>query len=163
MISRIIAGELELEETDIYFTCGLLHDLGRAVMDISFPMEWQKIQGFAEKHECSLIAAERQFGFPHNVIGAWLAKNWELPPVYPKVIASHHIRPGHPHFNMDGAIIQLADHLSHELGIGLNMAPSCNKVVLANYLGLGQEKIEFLEEHIKKIGEIAEAISTGML
>ncbi len=163
MISRVLAGELEIDETDVYFTCGLLHDLGRAVMDTCFPTEWRQILEYSEEQECSLIVAERKYGFPHNVIGAWLVKNWDLPPIYSRVIASHHLQPGHPHFNTDGAIIQLADHLSHGLGIGLGAPPGCNKVVLANYLGLGQEKIELLEEHIKKIGEIAEAISTGML
>ncbi len=163
MISRILAGELELEETDVYFTCGLLHDLGRAVMDTCFPREWKEILDYAQENECSLIAAERKFGFPHNIIGAWLVKNWDLPPIYYRVIASHHLPPGHPHFNMDGAIVQLADYLGHELGLGLYSRPSCNVVALSNYLGLGQERMELLKEHIEKLAEIAEAISMGML
>ncbi len=163
MISRIIAGELELEETDVYFTCGLLHDLGRAVMDTCFPKEWKQIIEYANENESSLIASEREFGFPHNIIGAWLVKNWDLPPIYYRVIASHHLPPGHPHFNTDGAVIQLADYLSHELGIGLYVRPHCNMAALANYLGLGQERMVLLQEHIKKLAEIAEAISMGML
>ncbi len=163
MISRILANEMELDETDVYFTCGLLHDLGRAVMDTCFPHEWTKILAYADKNECPLISAERKYGFPHNIIGAWLVKNWDLPPIYYRVIASHHLPPGHPHFNRDGAIIQLADKLSHDLGMGLFAEPHCNDSAIANYLGLGQEKIEMLQEHIKKLAEIAEAISMGML
>ncbi len=163
MISRILAGELEIEETDVYFTCGLLHDLGRAVMDTCFPQDWKRILNLAEENGYSLIKAERTMGFPHNVIGAWLVKNWDLPSIYHRVIASHHLPPGHPHFNTDGAIIELADYLSHELGLGLYMSPHCNKTALANYLGLGQERIELLQEHINKLAEIAEAISKGML
>ncbi len=163
MISRILASELELEETDVYFTCGLLHDLGRAVMDTCFQNEWGKILNHAQEHEYPLIVAERRSGFPHNVIGAWLVKNWELPPIYSRVIACHHLPPGHPQFNMDGAIIQLADHLSHELGLGLGVAPKCKLTALTNYLGFNEEKIEILLEHIRNIAEIAEAISMGMI
>ncbi len=163
MICRILANEMELEETDVYFTCGLLHDLGRIVMDTYFPNEWSQILNYAQENECSLITAERKFGFPHNVIGAWLVKNWELPEIYAKSIASHHIPPGHPHFNKDGALTQLADGLSHELGTGLFKAPSYNDVTIANYLGFGNEKLNFLQKQIEKLAQIAEAIAMGMI
>ena len=163
MISRVLAGELELQETDLFFTCGLLHDLGRVVMDSCFPDEWRQILKFAVEHECSLIKAERKAGFPHNVIGAWLARNWGIPEIYARVIASHHLPVSHPKFNIHGGLVQLADHLSHEMGMGLLTPPNCNSAALANALGIGTNRLSLLEEHLQKIGELAEAITTGFL
>ncbi len=163
MISRVLAGELELEETDLYFTCGLLHDLGRVVMDSCFPEEWKQILEYATKRECSLLKAERRAGFPHNVIGAWLVRNWSIPEIYARVIASHHLPVNHPKFNFQGGLVQLADQLSHQMGMGLMMPPHCNKNNLANALGIGVERLALLEEHLLKIGELAEAITTGFL
>jgi putative nucleotidyltransferase with HDIG domain len=163
MISRVLAGELALEETDLYFTCGLLHDLGRVVMDNCFPEEWRKILEYAQAHDCSLIKAERKAGFPHNVIGAWLVRNWGIPEIYSKVIASHHLPVNHPKFNIQGGLVQLADHLSHKMGMGILKPPACKSDALANSLGIGMERLALLEEHLEKIGELAEAITTGFL
>ena len=163
MISRVLAGELQIEETDLYFTCGLLHDLGRAVMDSCFPDEWRQILEYAANHECSLIKAERLAGFPHNVVGAWLVRNWGIPEIYSRVIASHHLPVNHPKFNFQGGLVQLADRLSHQMGIGIMKPAPCNKDALANFLGIGSERLCLLEEHIQKIGELAEAVTTGFL
>ncbi len=164
MISRVIAGEIGLEDLDTYFTCGLLHDIGRLVMDFCFPDIWKEILvNSQEEEETPLLKIERAFGYPHNIIGAWLVKSWGLPEIYIKTIVSHHLPISHPHFNFDGAIVKLADCLCHDIGLGLMAPPFCNKYKIGSYLGLSKERLELLEEHLHKISELAEAITQGWL
>ncbi len=163
MISRIIAGEVGLENLDMYFTCGLLHDIGRLVIDICFPDIWQQILFNAQKQKISLLEAEKALGYPHNVIGAWLIKNWRLPDIYLRTIVSHHLPLRHPHFNFDAAIIKLADCLCHDIGLGVMEPPFCNKYKVANYIGLSKDRLMLLEEHLNKICGITEAITQDWL
>ncbi len=163
MISRVIAGELELKEIDMYFTCGLLHDIGRMVMDTCFQKEWKQILKLAVESEMPLIKAERKYGYPHNVIGAWLLKNWGLPKVYQRVVATHHLSPKNPHFSLEGGIIGLADKLCHDIGMGLYKSRAVDVSSIAKAIGLGKERLELLEDHIQKISEIAEAITQTWL
>ena len=163
MISRLLALEVGIEETDLHFTCGLLHDLGHLVLELCFPEEWDRIIKFVWEHDCSLLAAERHFGYPHNLIGMWLARTWELPEVYARTIAGHHLPVGHPKQSFEGHLVQLADYLSHELELGLFAPPRCNKDTVANYLGLGQERLEVLEEHLIHISELADVMTAEFL
>jgi putative nucleotidyltransferase with HDIG domain len=163
IISRILALEVGMEETDLIFTCGLLHDLGHLVLDLCFPEEWEEIIRFVWEHDCSLLAAERHFGYPHNLIGMWLARTWGLPEVYARTIAGHHLPVGHSKESFEGHLVQLADHLSHELELGLFAPPKLNKESVASYLGLGPSRLELLEEHLIHIGELADAMTAGFM
>ncbi len=158
MISRILAIELDKEEPEIYFTAGLLHDLGRIAMYTCFPDEWGSIVAYAQENGCPLLVAERKFGLQHNLIGAWLAKNWELPSIYQKTIATHHLRLSHPKIGEQGLLIQLADQICHHVGMGLMSPPAVNRRALANAVGLGQDTLEILEEQLDQIEELASSI-----
>ncbi len=163
MVSRIIALEIGLENSDLFFTCGLLHDLGHLVTELCFPEICDQIIRMVRKTGCPLLQAERRFGYPHNLLGMWLVRNWGLPEVYAKAIATHHLPVGHPRQSMEGHLIQLADTLSHEMDMGFFKQPECNKAAIANYIGLGQQRLELLEEHLMRIGQMADAMTAGFM
>ncbi len=163
MIARILAEELDEEDPEIYFTAGLLHDLGRLALSHCFPHEWREIVQTALVEEIPLIRAERLMGLSHSMIGAWLARNWKLPKIYVKAIATHHLPMKHQKANPVGALIQLADHLSHSCGMGVMDAPVIKKSSIVVYLGLGPEMIQEMEEQLQEMEEMAETIAEMML
>ncbi len=164
MIARILAEELEEEEPEIYFTAGLLHDLGRLALNYCFPMEWQDIVALAGEGNLPLIKAERlRLGLSHSLVGAWLAKTWKLPKVYVKAIATHHLPMGHKKACTVGALIQLADYLSHTAGMGLMSPPGIKKTAILAYLGLSPEMVESMERQLHEMEEVAETIAEMLL
>ncbi len=164
MIARILAEELEEEEPEIYFTAGLLHDLGRLALNHCFPKEWQEIVSLAGEQGLPLIRAERlRLGLSHSLVGAWLVKTWKLPKVYVRAIATHHLPVGHKKACRVGALIQLADHLSHDAGMGLLSPPGIKKTSILAYLGLSPRMVEDMEEQLHDMEEVAESIAEMLL
>lgn len=161
MISRILAFELDMEDPEIYFTAGLLHDIGRAAMNACFRDELNQIIDYVQEQETSLLAAERKFDLPHNMIGAWLVKNWGLPAVYVRAVATHHLALKNKNANATGVLIGLADQISHSLGMGFMNPPRANRYQMANYLGMSPDHLGEIEEQLGQIEEIACAIADG--
>ncbi len=59
---------------------GILHNIGKMLLDLSAPGELRKILSYAEQEQCSLYEAELEtLGTGHPEIGAWLTKKWNLP------------------------------------------------------------------------------------
>ncbi len=161
MIARILAFELDIEEPEIYFTAGLLHDIGRAAMNACFKVELNEIIERASTEEISLLAAERLFDLPHNMIGAWLVKNWGLPAIYVRAVATHHLSLRNRNANPTGVLVGLADQISHKLGMGFMHAPRASRYKMANYLGMAPDHLHEIEEQLGQIEEIACAIADG--
>jgi len=163
ILARMIALELEEEDTEIFFTAGLLHDLGRMAMCTCLKHEWEKVVAIALEAEQPLTWAERQTGVSHTVIGAWLAKRWNLPKIFVKAIFSHHLGPGNPKFNHVGAVVYLADYLAHVSGMGLLNAPNPVKSKIIYYLGLSEEFVEYMVEQLSEMEDLTESVADLML
>ncbi len=161
MIARILAMELAMEEPEIFFTAGLLHDIGRAAMNACFKEELNNIIEYAGEEEIPLLTVERQFNMPHNMIGAWLVKNWGLPAIYVRAVATHHLSLKNKNANKIGVLIGLADQISHSLGMGFMNSPPANRYQMAGYLGMSPDNLAEIEEQLAQIEEIASAIAVG--
>jgi HD-like signal output (HDOD) protein len=88
-----------------------------------------------------------------------LAKSWGLPKIYERTIASHHLPVKHPKATKMGALVQLADHMCHKIGMGILSAPSTNRQALIGYLGLSEDVIDELEEQLEELDGIATTIT----
>ena len=74
---------------DIAYTAGLLHDIGKVVLDqfVAFPMFYRRIY----EDEFSLIEVEEELiGCNHQVVGGRLAELWSLPEPLKEAILYHH-------------------------------------------------------------------------
>ena len=73
------------------FTAGLLHDIGKAVLDQYFPPMFAAVQVLVHEQSLRPFEAERRlFGFDHSDIGSWLSEKWNLPPNLIEAIRCHH-------------------------------------------------------------------------
>jgi HD-like signal output (HDOD) protein len=70
---------------------GLIHDIGRIVMDEFFHEEFSKCMTLAGRELIPLYEAETQvMGASHDEVGAWLGEKWGLAPGLIEVLRWHH-------------------------------------------------------------------------
>jgi len=64
----------------LYYTAGLLHDIGVVVLDRFFPAVFAEIADTIARENLAPAAAEtRHLGVAHGLIGARLLRRWQLP------------------------------------------------------------------------------------
>lgn len=115
--ARVMAKRTGLDQ-EIAFTAGLLHDVGKLILDTYFPEHYEKVQRYQKEHDCLLRDAEEAvLGFDHTVVGGRVAKLWKLPSLIVDVIESHHQsekNATHPLV----ALVHCADIICRGLNIG---------------------------------------------
>ncbi len=94
------------------FIAGLLHDVGKVMLDQHFHAEFTDSIGLTETLGIPLFEAERRLlGVDHAEIGAWLATRWQLPGSLVEAIQSHHeVNPDSVNAQLV-ACVRLANHL----------------------------------------------------
>lgn len=76
------------------FVAGILHDVGKVVLDEYAPAEFDAVLAYVAEKDVLIYEAERAvLGFSHAQIGRWLATKWALPADFVDVIFYHH-QPG---------------------------------------------------------------------
>lgn len=114
IISRL-KKTVNLQEAEIAFSGGLLHDIGKLIIISHLPDEYLKIKTIQEKKasmaEIDIEASILQF--THADLGSYMAAKWNLPEEICDAISYHH---SEQKITVDSlsAIIHLADHLAHE-------------------------------------------------
>lgn len=81
-------GSLVIENA---FLAGLLHDVGRLVLQTNLPNEYEQVIGLAKGQRLPVSEAEREiFGATHAQIGAYLLGQWGLRDAIVEAVAFHH-------------------------------------------------------------------------
>ncbi len=91
LVSERLAGFAGGVPSDIAYTAGLLHDIGKVVLDqnmaTAYPLFYRRIR----EDGVNLIDVEREeFGVDHARLGVRLGKEWSLPDNLIDVIRCHH-------------------------------------------------------------------------
>jgi HD-like signal output (HDOD) protein len=125
---------------DITMVAGMLHDVGKLILAWKFPDRFKKMLRQAAEEHCSLYEVEeREYGFSHAEIGAYLLGLWGLPYMLVEAVAFHH-RPNRvPHQNFDAvAAVYVANLLAYEL------ATPSPEVSLENTIETSQDELAAL-------------------
>lgn len=99
------------------FTAGLLHDVGRLVVDSHYPEKAAEIIAWADQQDISHSEAEETLmGIDHTELGHWVCQHWRFSPDICRAIAGHH-RP-----RADGPadladVVHVADAIAHALDV----------------------------------------------
>ncbi len=107
-----------LQEAEIAFSGGLLHDIGKLILISHLPDEYLKIKAIQEKESAmSEIDIESDvLQFNHAHLGSYMAGKWNLPEEICDAIMNHHSEEALP-TNILSAVIHLADYLGHKNGL----------------------------------------------
>ena len=160
VISKVLAKGVgypndKLEEV---FTAGLLHDVGKIVLDRYLHEEFDEVVKLAIDENIPIIEAENNLlGVTHTEVGHWLSFMWKLPEELQWVIYSHHNPEGAiKEARSLAAIVNLADIFCREKGIGSgggNFVPPMAENVL-NIVGIASSNLEeimgLIDEEVKK-------------
>jgi len=77
---------------DLAFASGLLHDVGRIVLQLGLPAEYGRMCDEIRVTGESLVAAERRyFGADHALVGGCLMRLWGLPAQLIEAVEVHHM------------------------------------------------------------------------
>ncbi len=105
-----IARHSSILTSNHYFTLGLLHEIGHAVMYLKSPELCIQVLDESQTLECTVTDLERvHLGFDYGQLGAALMQLWHLPEVYQQV-AAYHLQPQQADvaYQQDVRIIYLA-------------------------------------------------------
>jgi putative nucleotidyltransferase with HDIG domain len=89
--SEMLAKRLKLPKPEEAFTCGLLHDVGKLVLNEIDPGMLKRIVTETRSRSCSFVDVERELDVPgHAFIGEVIATRWGLPQSIRLAIRYHH-------------------------------------------------------------------------
>ena len=176
--SRMLASSLQVDTQGVEFVAGLLHDLGKLILDQYFHTKLREVKKLQDKDGISLLEAEIQVvGVDHATLGSWLAKRWDLPASLVESIAYHHrpldvlaLAPPSREPALT-AIVHLADILAHEPELKFSESMQSSelfsdnlawKIILAERTELSKESINLFiskyNEYRQQVSELVEAV-----
>jgi putative nucleotidyltransferase with HDIG domain len=122
--TRMLARETCYRLAGEAFVAGLLHDIGKVVLNQYLPKEFGEIQTrIFEGGQACEEAEKAVIGATHAEVGAWLAERWNLPVSLVEAIRWHQ-RPEQCPRNAElPLLVYLGDYLSAKCGLGKSGSP----------------------------------------
>ncbi len=147
LLADLISQRFPVDYAEGAFTAGLLHDVGKLIMAITFVAEYEVIlaNGGGPQDEARLL------GFDHAALSALALRRWALPAEISRAVEHHHTpRPGRDGIRSLEETVAAADRIAR--GLGLTAAPSASapaasgEDVLDILAELGMEDPNLMEE-----------------
>ena len=89
--SESIAKKTRAARGEDAFTAGILHDIGRLVIRMTMPREFEEAVRMARTGQVSLHQAELEItGYDHQAVGLALGERWKFPSHLVDAVADHH-------------------------------------------------------------------------
>jgi len=137
-LSRAIAVSLRHPDPDIVYTGGLLHDIGKVVLESNGKLTYSEYLTAFEKSDCTLLQSERAFfGITHAEMGQVFCWEWNLPPVLTAMVAFHHELPPADSplaaYTDEAAIVAFANYIAWVQGVG-SCDHACGPLLQADVL-----------------------------
>jgi putative nucleotidyltransferase with HDIG domain len=156
-LSKMITNKLGQEDPELGFLCGLIHDIGKAVLLNRRYDIYTDLINRAEAENIPMNELEENFlGFTHADLGRDICRAWLLPGILVKVISLHHNSmittlddEGH---NELLKTVAVADNLSKIFNVDDDKSANLNMDVLNLYNKRGIDQ-KFLEECFSKLPE----------
>lgn len=138
-------------DSQLAYYAGLLHDIGKLALQETMPKGFARLVEEAESaKECSCTIERKHLGTDHAVVGNHLAQKWQLPDAVTLAIWLHHsdvaaISQDMPEARI-AAVVQLADSLARQLGIGQSGSFDSPKPpeAVGEFLGIDIEQLQHI-------------------
>lgn len=164
-----IAGVLAVRsglDVDQALVAGVLHDVGKVIMDGFFPDFFREALDKADAEHMPLLRAEAEvLPVTHEAVGRHLASRWELPARLVDVVGAHHsLAPERDDHLRLVQVVHVADAVCRQLGIGRagdDAAPPPDPEAMAG-LGLDATALDEMrpgfEEAVQKAQSLLELV-----
>jgi HD-like signal output (HDOD) protein len=148
ILSDMLAQRADVHYAEGAFVCGLFHDLGKLLMAVSMPVEYDSVLRREMITGTDLEAFEREvLGITHADLSALALERWNLPRPIQLGVAFHHDPASAPPDAWDdyglclAQVVGAADEVVNALGISVVRAgeelPAAPESSLVTALGLG--------------------------
>jgi putative nucleotidyltransferase with HDIG domain len=153
--SKLIAEKINPDLINDAFTAGLIHDLGKLILDPYVQDQREAFDEFIEDENQTFLIAERQIlGFDHAEIASEICSHWKYPESLTQAIRYHH-NPSESNGSEMAFILHLADYIAVLSGSGYD---------LDEILDLKEEGTDkFLNIHEKDVISIGDALFESVL
>ena len=119
VIARTIAQSIHRKDSEDVFVMGLLHDVGKVVLDQYFSDEFKQIIHQVHEKNILIIDAEKEvLGLNHTLIGACVAEGWNLPQPIVQSIRYHHTPSSAKEMPKESAMVHIGDVLARTRKFG---------------------------------------------
>lgn len=116
--SRALAKKLQVE-VESAFLAGILHDIGKIVLDRYFSDYYAGVIKDVADNSCTIYESEqRKLGLTHAEIGGQLATEWNFAKNYLNVILHHHAPIHAKRYQRLVCLVHVADAIVRRLGYG---------------------------------------------
>ncbi|MFZ5996139.1 MAG: HDOD domain-containing protein [Nitrospirota bacterium] len=153
--ASLIAGETQMVPPEEAQIAGLIHDMGKIILNNSMPDSYSLIiERVYEEGMPALKAEEEMLGFNHCNVGGLVARKWKLPRNLEVVIEFHHSADPFPaevlgDYEPLCQIIKIADAMCLNMGIGLRV-PGTSAEIGFEHIGITADRFNALQEQLKK-------------
>ncbi len=143
--SKLISETTRKGVPDHAFTLGLIHDLGKVVLNVWLKGRETEVLRRADQENLPLDVAERALlGFDHAEVGAELMERWHLPSAIVEAVRYHHRPELCPAENPLGDIVHLGGHLALDMGLMPDGLPCEFDASCLLRLGVSEETLQHL-------------------
>lgn len=153
-LSREIAIKLEYPDPDILYTAGLLHDIGKLVLESQGKLSYSEFISTNTNITPSILKNELIFfGTNHEQVGHIICLDLKLPEMITSVVANHNAEPDNfVEFKLENAIISFANYLAGVQGIGsyYQEPPPLLPSTIEEFFSINNIDIESLFGHVDK-------------
>ncbi len=90
-IAQSLGVKFNYSDTGDLYLCGLLHDMGKLILQLYYPEDTARIVAHVDRAKCSMHQAElATLGFSHAELGGWLMTKWNFPDRIKDGVFHHH-------------------------------------------------------------------------
>lgn len=135
------------------FLCGLLHDMGKVILEVYLPDEYNEVLELSKKTNTPLfIKEEEMLGLNHSMVAGLIMERWNLPDNLRLPCRFHHNSAACPSESRhDAIIIEIANFLCHKANIGYSGNPEIEKPdVLTQTMGLSEREMGLFISELKE-------------
>ena len=152
--SKIIASKTEPALSNDAFTSGLIHDVGKLILDQYIKERWELFEKFMVDGEHTFLDAEKKIlDLDHAEVASEVCKSWNIPEPLTVAIRYHH-HPSQSNGSELAYIVHVADAIAMMTGLGLGIDGTLYQ--------MDDKAMEFLnlrEENLNDImGKVLEAV-----
>jgi putative nucleotidyltransferase with HDIG domain len=156
LAARSLARQFGLDGVEEAFIGGLLHDIGKAVMDANLGNDYQTVVERVYNDGETFVEAEASvFGFDHSEVGSLVIRRWNLTAELEEAVRLHH-RPEDAKENPKlAAVVSLANGVCVKLGVGPEKRSDLDLagMTASGILGLGPAELEEITARVQGILE----------
>jgi putative nucleotidyltransferase with HDIG domain len=162
LASAVAAGTLSralgMSDPEEISTAALLHDIGKVLVKVCLPDDYEKIERLVQTERIPFRQAELVIlHVDHAQIGEWLGREWNLPEKLSIPIICHHEPQESPRFKDRSAVVHVSEALARVCGVGSGGDPWVAKISPWAWETLGMDRLD-LKALMRRVMEELEVV-----